>query len=45
LRYFGYTPNYLRVACEVDAGTELENSISLARLETDCGDYILCQQA
>jgi threonylcarbamoyladenosine tRNA methylthiotransferase MtaB len=45
LRYFGYTPNYLRVACEVDAGTELENSISLARLETDCGDYILCQPA
>lgn len=45
LRYFGYTPNYLRVACEVDAGTALENSISPTRLETDCGDYILCQRA
>ena len=32
MRYFGYTPNYLRVACEVDAGTELENRILPAKL-------------
>ncbi|MGZ4960641.1 MAG: tRNA (N(6)-L-threonylcarbamoyladenosine(37)-C(2))-methylthiotransferase MtaB [Methylomonas sp.] len=31
-RYFGYTPNYLRVACEVATGTELENSTLPARL-------------
>lgn len=32
IRYFGYTPNYLRVACEVDAGIELENRILSAKL-------------
>ena len=32
VRYFGYTPNYLRVACDVDAETVLENSIRPATL-------------
>ena len=45
MRYFGYTPNYLRVACEVDAGMDLENSIRPALLEEDCGDYIHCRLA
>lgn len=31
-RYFGYTPNYLRVACEVATGTELKNMTLPARL-------------
>jgi len=31
-RYFGYTPNYLRVACEVAQGTALENRILSGRL-------------
>jgi threonylcarbamoyladenosine tRNA methylthiotransferase MtaB len=32
VRYFGYTPNYLRVACDVDAAIELENQILPAHL-------------
>ncbi len=32
VRYFGYTPNYLRVACDVAAGEQLENQILPARL-------------
>lgn len=31
-RYSGYTPNYLRVACEVNADIELENQIRPAKL-------------
>ena len=31
-RFFGYTPNYLRVACDVDSGTALENRILPASL-------------
>ncbi|MDD4915455.1 MAG: tRNA (N(6)-L-threonylcarbamoyladenosine(37)-C(2))-methylthiotransferase MtaB [Methylococcales bacterium] len=31
-RYFGYTPNYLRVACDVANGVELENRILPCRL-------------
>lgn len=31
-RYFGYTPNYLRIACDVDSGKALENQILPARL-------------
>jgi len=31
-RYFGYTPNYLRVACDVDSGMILENKILPAKL-------------
>ncbi|MGR8931486.1 MAG: tRNA (N(6)-L-threonylcarbamoyladenosine(37)-C(2))-methylthiotransferase MtaB [Gammaproteobacteria bacterium] len=32
IRYFGYTPNYLRVACDVEVGTTLENQILPAKL-------------
>ena len=31
-RVFGYTPNYLRVACDVDAGVNLENQTLNTRL-------------
>ncbi len=31
-RVYGYTPNYLRVACEVTNGAEIENTISTATL-------------
>lgn len=32
IRYFGYTPNYLRVACDVDSAIKLENQILPAKL-------------
>jgi len=32
VRYFGYTPNYLRVACDVNVDTLLENQILNAKL-------------
>ncbi|QWF69509.1 tRNA (N(6)-L-threonylcarbamoyladenosine(37)-C(2))-methylthiotransferase MtaB [Methylomonas paludis] len=32
IRYFGYTPNYLRVACQVEPGLELENQVWSAQL-------------
>ncbi len=32
IRYFGYTPNYLRVACPVQPGSELENRILPVKL-------------
>jgi threonylcarbamoyladenosine tRNA methylthiotransferase MtaB len=32
IRYFGYTPNYLRVACDVGPETKLENRILPAKL-------------
>lgn len=32
VRYFGYTPNYLRVACDVEPETMLENQILNAKL-------------
>ena len=32
VRYFGYTPNYLRVACDVNLDTLLENQILSAKL-------------
>ncbi|WP_445370329.1 tRNA (N(6)-L-threonylcarbamoyladenosine(37)-C(2))-methylthiotransferase MtaB [Methylomonas sp. HW2-6] len=40
LRYFGYTPNYLRVACDVPAGRSLENLIVPARLESVTADFV-----
>ncbi len=40
LRYFGYTPNYLRVACDVPAGRSLENLILPARLESVAADFV-----
>jgi len=33
IRYFGYTPNYLRVACDIDINTTLENQILDAKLK------------
>ena len=32
LRFFGYTPNYLRVACDVSANVNLENQLLPAKL-------------
>ena len=40
LRYFGYTPNYLRASCVVDPGTSLENRILPARLVEATTDYV-----
>ncbi|NJA07793.1 tRNA (N(6)-L-threonylcarbamoyladenosine(37)-C(2))-methylthiotransferase MtaB [Methylococcaceae bacterium WWC4] len=40
IRYFGYTPNYLRVACDVNADTALENQIQKVRLSTVESDFI-----
>lgn len=40
LRYFGYTPNYLRVACVVPAGRSLENLIVPARLDSVATDFV-----
>ncbi|WNB77375.1 tRNA (N(6)-L-threonylcarbamoyladenosine(37)-C(2))-methylthiotransferase MtaB [Methylomonas koyamae] len=40
LRYFGYTPNYLRVACVVPAGRSLENLIVPARLDSVAADFV-----
>lgn len=39
-RVFGYTPNYLRVACEVDDGAALENQITPAELLTVEDEFI-----
>jgi threonylcarbamoyladenosine tRNA methylthiotransferase MtaB len=40
VRYFGYTPNYLRVACDVAADTVLENQILPAQLLTAEAQFI-----
>ncbi|OAI16059.1 tRNA (N(6)-L-threonylcarbamoyladenosine(37)-C(2))-methylthiotransferase MtaB [Methylomonas koyamae] len=40
LRYFGYTPNYLRVACVVPAGRSLQNLIVPARLDSVAADFV-----
>ncbi|OHX34133.1 tRNA (N(6)-L-threonylcarbamoyladenosine(37)-C(2))-methylthiotransferase MtaB [Methylomonas sp. LWB] len=40
IRYFGYTPNYLRVACDVNADTALENQIQKVRLSKVESDFI-----
>ncbi|MCQ8182417.1 tRNA (N(6)-L-threonylcarbamoyladenosine(37)-C(2))-methylthiotransferase MtaB [Methylomonas sp. SURF-1] len=39
-RYFGYTPNYLRVTCDAPAGRSLENLIVPARLESVAADFV-----
>ncbi len=39
-RYFGYTPNYCRVACEVDANANLENQIHPTQLLSAEQDFI-----
>ncbi len=40
-RFFGYTPNYLRVACDVDADRNIENRIMTAELRQPEESYIL----
>ena len=39
-RYFGYTPNYLRVACDVPSGVSLENQIRPAKLRAAYSQFI-----
>ncbi|AEG01433.1 tRNA (N(6)-L-threonylcarbamoyladenosine(37)-C(2))-methylthiotransferase MtaB [Methylomonas methanica] len=39
-RYFGYTPNYLRVACDVPSGVSLENQIRPAILRAAYSQFI-----
>lgn len=39
-RHFGYTPNYLRAACDTEADVILENQIIPARLLTEDQDYL-----
>jgi len=39
VRVLGYTPNYLRVACEINEGDTLENQINAFRLEQIKTDY------
>jgi threonylcarbamoyladenosine tRNA methylthiotransferase MtaB len=39
-RYFGYTPNYLRVACDVPNGMNLENQIRPAKLQAARSQFI-----
>lgn len=38
---FGYTPNYLRVACLTKNADELENTITSVKLESAASNYIL----
>jgi len=40
IRYFGYTPNYLRVACEVLPTTLLENRVLPATLQEIADDFL-----
>jgi threonylcarbamoyladenosine tRNA methylthiotransferase MtaB len=42
-RVFGYTPNYLRVACEISADRSIENQILPATLKQAEKDYILAE--
>ena len=41
--YFGYTPNYMRVALRVAAGHGLENQVKSVRLQSvsECGAHLL----
>lgn len=43
VRFFGYTPNYLRVACDVPPGRDLENTILDVELLEDCQDFVLAR--
>ena len=40
---FGYTPNYLRVACELEPSCSLENRITRTKLRGVLGDYLLAE--
>jgi len=42
-RVFGYTPNYLRVACDIDAGQTIENKIIPATLKSLKDGFILTE--
>jgi threonylcarbamoyladenosine tRNA methylthiotransferase MtaB len=44
-RTFGYTPNYLKTACEIDNNISLENTTTLATLQTVSNHYILAQHS
>jgi threonylcarbamoyladenosine tRNA methylthiotransferase MtaB len=44
-RVFGYTPNYLKVACEISKDKLLENKTTLATLKTVSDSCILAEQA
>ena len=39
---FGYTPNYLRVACELSADDMIENTIINIKLNTISGNFVKC---
>ena len=41
VRVFGYTPNYLRVACDIPTEQILENKIIPCQLKTITSDYML----
>ncbi|MDA1343884.1 MAG: tRNA (N(6)-L-threonylcarbamoyladenosine(37)-C(2))-methylthiotransferase MtaB [Proteobacteria bacterium] len=44
-RVFGYTPNYLKVACAISKDTSLENKTTLAALISVDDNYIFVEQA
>jgi threonylcarbamoyladenosine tRNA methylthiotransferase MtaB len=39
-RVFGYTPNYLRVGCVIDADEAVENQIITAKLTSVCDNFV-----
>ncbi|NOR68724.1 MAG: tRNA (N(6)-L-threonylcarbamoyladenosine(37)-C(2))-methylthiotransferase MtaB [Methylomarinum sp.] len=39
---FGYTPNYLRVACEISTDDKIENTIINAKLEATAENFVNC---
>ncbi|MCK5122494.1 MAG: MiaB/RimO family radical SAM methylthiotransferase, partial [Methylococcales bacterium] len=39
---FGYTPNYLRVACEISTDDKIENTIINAKLESMAESFVNC---
>ncbi|ESS71857.1 threonylcarbamoyladenosine tRNA methylthiotransferase MtaB [Methyloglobulus morosus KoM1] len=43
-RIFGYTPNYLKVACVISKDKSLENNTTLATLKTVSDTYIFAEQ-
>jgi threonylcarbamoyladenosine tRNA methylthiotransferase MtaB len=43
-RVFGYTPNYLKVACEIGNGQSLENKTTLTTLKAVSDSCILAEQ-
>jgi len=43
-RVFGYTPNYLKVGCEISNDQSLENMTTLAKLKAVSDTYIFAEQ-